>query len=175
MRVNQHFIPFIHHVWGETVLWGTVFIIQTSDRMQYFTILQYKVHSFNIQDDRSTHGLLAKALKKKFRNHLYGQPVLTFAARAVVKKLTPNVPFLMTSRLFCRQLNSAFLRRSSFVSFLSHVLVFQEVKKGQSLLSLSHDEKVIVYSPCRDLVTTKWATAVPIFFSTLHFSIEVEM
>ena len=35
-RVNQPFILFIHHIWGETVLWGAVFIIQTSDRMQYF-------------------------------------------------------------------------------------------------------------------------------------------
>ena len=26
------FLPFVHHIWGETVLWGTVFIIQTSDR-----------------------------------------------------------------------------------------------------------------------------------------------
>ena len=39
-------------------------IIQTTDKMQYFTILQYKLHSFNIQDDRSTRGPLAKALKK---------------------------------------------------------------------------------------------------------------
>ena len=62
--VNQPFILFIHHIWGETVLWGAVFIIQTSERMQYFTILQYKLHSFNIQDDRSTRGLLAKPLKK---------------------------------------------------------------------------------------------------------------
>ena len=63
VRVNQPFIPFIHHIWGETVLWGTVFIIQTSDRMQYFTILQYKLHSFNIQDDRRMRGLLAKPFK----------------------------------------------------------------------------------------------------------------
>ena len=63
-RVNQPIILFIHHIWGETVLWGTVFIIQTSDRMQYFTIFQYKLHSFNTQDDRSTRGLLAKPLKK---------------------------------------------------------------------------------------------------------------
>ena len=42
------------------VLWGTIFIVQTSDRMQYFTIL----HSFNIQDDRSAPRLLAKLLKK---------------------------------------------------------------------------------------------------------------
>ena len=28
--------------------------------MQYFTSLQDKLHSFNIQDDRSTRGLLAK-------------------------------------------------------------------------------------------------------------------
>ena len=32
--VNQPFILFIHHIWGETVL----FIIQTSDRIRYFTI-----------------------------------------------------------------------------------------------------------------------------------------
>ena len=40
-------------------------------------------HSLNIQDDRSTRGLLAKPLKN-FQNHLYGQPVLTFALQAVV-------------------------------------------------------------------------------------------
>ena len=31
---------------------------------QYFTILKYKLFSFNIQDDQSMHGLLAKLLKK---------------------------------------------------------------------------------------------------------------
>ena len=67
VRVNQPFIPFIHHIWGETVLWGTVFIIQTSDRMQHFTILQYKLHSFNIQDDRSMRGLLAKLVPRARR------------------------------------------------------------------------------------------------------------
>ena len=77
------FIPFRHQIWGETILWGAVFIIQTSDRMQYFTIFQYQLHSFNIQDDRSTCGLLAKP-SKIFQNHLYGQPVLTFAVWAVL-------------------------------------------------------------------------------------------
>ena len=46
--VNQPFILFIHYIWGETVL----FIIQTSDRMQYFTIFQDKLHSVNIEDDQ---------------------------------------------------------------------------------------------------------------------------
>ena len=55
-RVNQPFILFIHHIWDKTVLWGVVCTIQTSDRMRYFTILQYKLHSFKIQDDRSTSG-----------------------------------------------------------------------------------------------------------------------
>ena len=32
--------------------------------MRYFTILQYKLHSFNIQDDRSTREFLSKLLKK---------------------------------------------------------------------------------------------------------------
>ena len=30
MRANQPFILFIHHIWGERVLWGAVFIIQTA-------------------------------------------------------------------------------------------------------------------------------------------------
>ena len=47
--VNQPFILFIHHIWGETVL----FIIQTSDRMRYFTIFQDKLHSVDIQDGQS--------------------------------------------------------------------------------------------------------------------------
>ena len=64
VRVNQHFILFIHHIWGETVIWGAVFIIQTSDKMQYFTIFQDKLHSFDIQDHRSTRGVLAKPFKK---------------------------------------------------------------------------------------------------------------
>ena len=51
--VNQPFILFIHHIWGETVLWGVVFIIQTSDRLQYFTVFQDKLPSANIQDDQS--------------------------------------------------------------------------------------------------------------------------
>ena len=62
MRVNQPFISFIHHIWGETVLWGTVFIIQTSDnRMQYFTILRYKLLFRKIE---ARVGFSRKPLKK---------------------------------------------------------------------------------------------------------------
>ena len=57
------FIIFIHHIWGETVL----FIIQTSDRMQYFTIFQDKLPSVNIQDINRK----AKPFKH-FQNHPYG-------------------------------------------------------------------------------------------------------
>ena len=85
VRVNQPFISFIHHIWGETVLWGTVFIIQISDRMQYFTILQYKLHSFNIQDVRSLRGLLAKLLKISKTTR---QPVPLL--RAVVESLNEH-------------------------------------------------------------------------------------
>ena len=90
VRVNQPFIPFIHHIWGETVLWGTVFIIQTSDRIHaVFHKLQEKLHSFNIQDDRSTRGLLAKPLKKCPKSRIQpAQPVLTFAVRAVANVWT---------------------------------------------------------------------------------------
>ena len=63
-RVNQHFILFIHHIWGETVIWGAVFIIQTSDKMQYFTIFQDKLHPFNIQNRTKHAWVLAKPFKK---------------------------------------------------------------------------------------------------------------
>ena len=64
VRVKQPFTLFIHHIGGERVLWGAVFIMQTSDKMQYFTICLDKLHLFNIQDHRSTRGLLAKPFKK---------------------------------------------------------------------------------------------------------------
>ena len=53
-----YFFFFIHHIWGERVLWGAFFIIQTSYKMQHFTIFQDKLHSFNTQDHRSKRGLL---------------------------------------------------------------------------------------------------------------------
>ena len=55
--VNQPFIIFINHIWGETVL----FIIQTSDRMRYFTNFQDKLHSVNIWT--INRGLKAKPFK----------------------------------------------------------------------------------------------------------------
>ena len=65
--VNQLFIPFIHHIGGETVL----FIIHTSDRMQYFTIFQDKLHSIH------------ETVQKNLQNHLSGQSVLTFEKRQI--------------------------------------------------------------------------------------------
>ena len=56
----------------------------TLDRMQYFTILQDKLHSFNIQDDWSTCGLLAKPFTKKISKITYcGQPLLFFDKRQI--------------------------------------------------------------------------------------------
>ena len=63
-RVNQHFILFIHHIWGETVIWGAVFIIQTSDKMQYFTIFQDKLYSFNIQNRMKHAWAFSKTVQK---------------------------------------------------------------------------------------------------------------
>ena len=60
--VNQPFIPFIYHIWGETVLWGTVFIIQTSDKMQYF--------NFAIQIVLIQYSGRSKHRSKNVQNHL---------------------------------------------------------------------------------------------------------
>ena len=83
-RVNQPFILFIHHIWGETVPWGAVFIIQTSDRMQYFTILQYKLHSFNIQDDRSTRAWAFSETVNKISKITYTTSWFSLLTRAKV-------------------------------------------------------------------------------------------
>ena len=64
VRVNQHFILFIHHIWGETVIWGAVFIIQTSDKMQYFSVFQDKLHSFNIQNRTKHAWAFSKTVQK---------------------------------------------------------------------------------------------------------------
>ena len=93
-RVNPPFTFFIHPIRDKTVLRGAVFITQTSDRMQYFTILKYKLHSFNIQDDRSALGLLAKPLKI-FQNHLYGQSVLSVWMNVNRVTLQHNKEFIM--------------------------------------------------------------------------------
>ena len=63
VRVNQSFYHLYIISEVKQYYEALFFIVQTSDRMQYFTILQYKLHSFDIQDDRSTRGLLAKPLK----------------------------------------------------------------------------------------------------------------
>ena len=63
VRVNQHFILSTHHIWGETVIWGAVFMIQTSSKMQYVSVFQDKLHSFNIQNCTKH----AWAFKKPFK------------------------------------------------------------------------------------------------------------
>ena len=64
VRVNEHFILFIHHIWGETAIWGAVFIIQTSDKMQYFTFFKTNCTRSIFRTVRRTRGLLAKPFKK---------------------------------------------------------------------------------------------------------------
>ena len=55
---NQPFILFMHHSWGETVL----FIIQTSDRMQYSQF--FKTNCTQTIFGTINRGLLAKPFKK---------------------------------------------------------------------------------------------------------------
>ena len=99
VRVNQPFILFIHYIWGETVLWGAVFIKQTSDKMQYFTIFQEKLHSFNIQH-RSTRWLLAKPFKNFPKSPI--QPACTHFWQAQNLQWTlKELRFNIRRNLFC--------------------------------------------------------------------------
>ena len=52
------------------------------------------LHSFNIQDYRSTRGLLiSQTVQKNFQNHLYGHPVLTFDKRQICEEILKELPF----------------------------------------------------------------------------------
>ena len=56
--------------------------------MQYFPIFQDKLHSFNIQDHRSTRGLLiSETVQKISKITYYGQPVLTFDKRQICEEI----------------------------------------------------------------------------------------
>ena len=50
--------------------------------MQYFTVFQDKLHSFNIQDEQSL--AFRETVKKNVQNHIYDKPVLTFDKRSSV-------------------------------------------------------------------------------------------
>ena len=61
VRVNQHFILFMHHIWGEKVLWGAVFIIQTSERCSISQL--FKTNCTQSIFRTINRGLLAKPFK----------------------------------------------------------------------------------------------------------------
>ena len=83
------------HLWWNSTMRRCFY--HTDLRQQYFTILKYKLHSFNIQDDLSMRGLLGKPLKKTFQNHLYGQPV---ASCGVFEWTLIELGFNIIRRLF---------------------------------------------------------------------------
>ena len=72
------FKPTFYTFYTSHLRWNPVFIIQTSDRTQYFTILQYNLHSRKIQDNRSTRALTGTVKKISKITYIYGYPVLTF-------------------------------------------------------------------------------------------------
>ena len=66
-RVNQPFIPYIHHIWGETVPWGAEYHTDLEQNAVFhnfalqFALIQYLGRSKHAWPSR---GLLAKPLKK---------------------------------------------------------------------------------------------------------------
>ena len=80
VRVNQPFITFIRHIWGETV-YEALFLSYRA-RTTECSISQYC--DTNCYSGRSKHvWALAVNRWKNFQNHLCGQPVLTFTVLAV--------------------------------------------------------------------------------------------
>ena len=100
VRVNQHFILFIHHIWGETVIWGAVFIIQTSDKMQYFTIFQDKLRSFNIQNRTKNAWAFSKTVQK-ISKITYTASRFSLLTSAKFSVNTKRVRFNIIKNLLC--------------------------------------------------------------------------
>ena len=97
--VNQPFILFIHHIWGETVLWGAVYIIQTSDRMQYFTVFQDKLHSANIQDDQPL--AFSKTVQKIFKTTYTASQFSLLTSGQVCEWTLTELRFNIITNLLC--------------------------------------------------------------------------
>ena len=69
-----------------------VFIIQSSDRMQYFTIFQDTLHSVNIQDDQSRafSETVEKISKITYTASRFSCTFDKFAVRAVIESLNEH-------------------------------------------------------------------------------------
>ena len=82
--------------------------------MQYFTIFRDKLHSINIQDPRSTRGLLiSETVQKDFQNHLYGQPVLTFDKRQICEEILEELRFNVMKNLLSLFFINGFITMSN--------------------------------------------------------------
>ena len=78
VRVNQPFLSFIHHIWGET---EALFLSYRPRTTEWSTSQFCNTNCYHsIFRTIEARWALAKPLKK---SHLYGQPVLTFAVLAV--------------------------------------------------------------------------------------------
>ena len=118
--------------------------------MQYFTILQYRLYSFNIQDDRSTRGLLARpAFKKKFPkspirpagSHFCGAScgqvfewTLIELRSNIIKKLLCLFSFLMVLSMCNLQKR---LIRAAFWVLLQAIFTAQRLKLQERLLTIN--------------------------------------
>ena len=91
VRVNQPFISFIHHIWGETVPWDVVFTRQTSDKNAVFHNCSRQIALIQYSEPSKQAWTFSDTRSKNFQNHLYGYrfSLLTSANFAVnIKRIT---------------------------------------------------------------------------------------
>ena len=105
-RVKQPLILFIHHIWGQTVLWGAEFIIQTSKRMQYFRILQHKFHSFKYSGRWKHAWAFGEIVKKNFK--------ITYTASRLS---------LLTTTKWMNNYRVALQHNKEFIMFIFYLMV----------------------------------------------------
>ena len=113
------------------------------DRMQYFTIWQYKLHSFSIQDDRSTRGLLAKNLKK--------------IPKPPIRPAVCHFCSVSCGRVFEKNINRVTLQHNKkFVMFIFYLMVLSMYNLQKRLMraAISINQSIIYFNTLRQRAKT---------------------
>ena len=99
VRANQPFILFIHHIWGERVLWGSVLSCRPRTKCSSSQFFKTNcIHSI-FRTIKARVGF-SRNRSKNFQNHLYGQSVLTFDKLQICKEILKELLFNMIKGLF---------------------------------------------------------------------------
>ena len=142
MRANQSFI-FLYTTSEEKEYYEALFLsYRPPYKMQYFTIFQDKLHSFNIQDHRSTRGLSISETVQKISKITYAASrfsLLTNAKFSVnIKrvKFQHNKNFFLMAFVTMCNLKKRLIRAAFWVLLQN---VYERLKTNDKAIKIARD------------------------------------